>query len=104
MYNVSELAGMVQAVGHELGIKVDIRNTENPRTEREEHYYNPDHQHLLDLGYQPTQDVKGEIRIMLQDLCRYRDRIKAYEDLLLPDIRWDGRREKVKYLTAKPSK
>ena len=71
------------------------KNLENPRKELEEHYYNPDHQHLLDLGYQPTHDMEQELTIMLKDLIRYRSRIETRREALIPDIRWDGSRKKV---------
>ncbi|KKK89918.1 hypothetical protein LCGC14_2728270 [marine sediment metagenome] len=59
-----------------------------------------DHKHLVDLGYEPTHDVEHEIRIMLNDLMKYKDRIEARKEALIPDIRWDGRREKVEYLES----
>lgn len=98
VYDVTELALKVQKVAGELGLEVEVRNLENPRQEMEEHYYNPDHQHLFDLGYQPTHDVEAEMRIMLRDLMKYRDRIEAKREVLIPDVRWDGRREKVRFL------
>ena len=64
----------------------------------EEHYYNPDHQHLLDLGYQPTHDVEAEMKIMMQDLLKYRDKIEKFRNVLIPDIRWDGTRRSSKFL------
>jgi UDP-sulfoquinovose synthase len=100
VYDVTELALMVQKVAEELGLEVEVRNLENPRQEMEEHHYRPDHQHLSDLGYQPTQDVAGEMRLMLQDLMKYRARIEARRDALIPDVRWDGRREKVRFLNS----
>ena len=103
VYSIMELALMVQRAAGELGLEAEIRNLENPRAEMEEHYYNPDHQHLLDLGYQPTQDVAGELRVMLADLMRYRDRIEARRDALIPALRWDGRHERVRYMEARPN-
>lgn len=100
VYDVTELARKVEKVGNSLGLKVKIKNLENPRKEMEEHYYNPDHKHLVDLGYEPTHDVEHEIRIMLNDLMKYKDRIEARREALIPDIRWDGRREKVEYLES----
>lgn len=97
-YDVTELAQKVQKVARELGLEAEIRNIENPRMEMEEHYYNPDHQHLLDLGYRPTHDMEAELRVMLADLIKYRDRIEAYKDVLIPDIRWDGTRRKSAFL------
>jgi UDP-sulfoquinovose synthase len=104
VYDVTDLALKVQKAGAALGLDVVVRNLENPRKEMEEHYYKPDHQHLFDLGYQPTHDVEAEMRIMLRDLMRYRDRIEAKRDVLIPDVRWDGRREKVRFLETMPER
>jgi UDP-sulfoquinovose synthase len=98
VYDLTELAVKVQKVAGGLGLEVDVRNLENPRLEPEEHYYNPDHQHLLDLGYAPTRDMEGELKIMLKDLIKYKHRIQARSHALIPDIRWDGSRKKVIYL------
>ena len=51
VYDVTELALKVQKVAVSMGLDVTIRNLDNPRIEQEQHYYEPDHQHLLDLGY-----------------------------------------------------
>jgi UDP-sulfoquinovose synthase len=101
VYDVTELAGKVNQAGRSLGLKVEIRNVENPRKEKEEHYYNPDHNHLRELGYKPTHDLEAELRIVLTDLMKYRDRIEARREALLPDIRWDGTRRKVTFLTGR---
>jgi UDP-sulfoquinovose synthase len=100
VYDITELAQKVQKVAGSVGIDAEILNIENPRREMEDHYYNPDHKHLLDLGYQPTQGVESELRIMISDLIKYRDRIEAKREVLIPDVRWDGRREKCGYLYA----
>jgi UDP-sulfoquinovose synthase len=98
VYDLTELALKVQKVAEKLGLKVEVRNVENPRFELEDHYYNPDHQHLLDLGYTPTHDIETELEIMLKDLVQYKHRIEARAHALIPDIRWDGSRKKVSYL------
>jgi UDP-sulfoquinovose synthase len=92
VYSVAELAGLVKQVGESLGLTIAIQHLENPRAEAGEHYYNPDRQRLLDLGYVPTDDICGEIRQMLIDLLPHADRITRYRAALLPDIRWDGQR------------
>lgn len=98
VYDITELAQKVEKVGKGLALNVEIKNLENPRKEMEEHYYNPDHQQLLNLGYKPTHDVEEEIRTMLIDLIKYKNRIEAKKEALIPDIRWHGKREKVYYL------
>jgi UDP-sulfoquinovose synthase len=98
VYDITELARKVQSVASELGLDVDVRNLENPRQELDDHYYRPERQRLLDLGYEPTHDVEGEIRTMLSDLLPHRDRIERKSDVLIPDVRWRGRRRKVGFI------
>ena len=98
VYNVTELAERVQKIGNEFDLNVEIKRIENPRQEMEEHYYNPDHQGLLDLGYKPTTDMDAELRLMFDDLIRNSGRIEARKEALFPDIRWDGSRRKSEYL------
>jgi len=95
VYSVLELAKKVQRAGRAAGLDVTIRPLENPRLEPEDHHYNPDHRHLRDLGYRPTTDVDAAIRAMLADLAPYRDRIEAYRQVFVPDIRWNLARAKV---------
>jgi len=97
-YSITELAETVQRVGNRVGLNVEILPIENPRIEAEEHYYNPDHQHLLDLGYRPTHDMEAELDIMFKDLIPHRERIESRKEAQFPDIRWDGSRRKSKYL------
>ena len=99
VYDITALALKVQKVAGSLGFNVEVHNLENPRCEMESHYYNPDHRHLLDLGYQPTHDMEAEIKTVLQDLTKYEDRIEARAHVLIPDIRWDGTRHKVHFLS-----
>ena len=58
--SVNDLAQRVQKAGRILGLDVQIEAIGNPRKEAEEHYYNPVHTGLLDLGLDPhfmTDDV-----------------------------------------------
>lgn len=93
-YSIQELAVMTQEVSAEFGLTVEIKNYDNPRGELEEHYYNPDRENLLRIGYEPSQDVRSEMRIMIEDLLQYKDHIRQYEEVLVPDIRWDGSRRR----------
>jgi UDP-sulfoquinovose synthase len=89
-YSLEELALLVQQAASEHGIDVVIRRYENPRQETEAHYYHPDRAKLIELGYQPTHDVKSEMKLMLADLRPYKNRIWEKLSILVPDIRWDG--------------
>jgi len=100
VYEVTELALKVQAVSANHGVKVEVRNVDNPRMEAEEHYYNPDHQHLLDLGYQPTHDMDQELNLVMEDLLRFKSRIEGKKHAVAPDIHWSGARHKVDFKKA----
>lgn len=93
-YTIEELALLVRQAGNQCGLNVEIQKFENPRHEASAHYYNPDRARLVELGYQPTRDAAGEIRLMLTDLENYREQIRARLDVLVPDIRWDGTRQR----------
>ncbi len=92
VYSIIELADRIKKIASRVGLEVEIHPIENPRTEAEEHYYNPDHQHLLDLGYKPTQDMDTELENVLRDLIPHRLRIESRKEAQFPDIRWDGTR------------
>ncbi len=89
-YSIESFAVMVQSVASDLGLKVDIQHFDNPRKEADKHYYNPDRQQLVQLGYKPSGNTHGEIKLMLTDLMHYRDRILEKRHILIPNIRWDG--------------
>jgi UDP-sulfoquinovose synthase len=98
VYDITELAEIVRRVAARMGLEPTVRNTVNPRTELEDHYYNPERRKLIELGYRPTHDVEGEVEVMLHDLLAHRDRIEARRDVLLPKVRWDGRCREVGFM------
>jgi UDP-sulfoquinovose synthase len=85
-----DLARIVQQASANIGIQVEIAHLENPRRERENHYYNPQRQHLTDLGYTPQIDPVTHVQSMLGDLLPHKARILTHQDALMPTIHWDG--------------
>jgi UDP-sulfoquinovose synthase len=85
-FTVLELAELVARAGKEVGLDVTIDHIENPRIEREAHYYNATNTHLLDLGLQPHHLSETLIESMFDAIRRYRDR--ASLDHILPRTRW----------------
>jgi hypothetical protein len=80
--------------GAGVGQRVDLQPIENPRIEAESHYYNPDHQKLFDLGYEPALQDTQDMEEMLTDLMKYKERILEKRHVLIPEIRWDGQHKK----------
>ena len=91
-FNVLQHAERVQSVARASGIPCRIAHIENPRIERESHYYNARHTALLDLGLQPHPLDDRTIASMLDLAQRYRDRVSL--DLIEPKVKW-GREERV---------
>jgi UDP-sulfoquinovose synthase len=63
-FSVNELAEKVVRVGRQLDLDVQVKSLPNPRKEAEEHYYNPVHTGLLELGLEPnylTDDVLAQM-------------------------------------------
>jgi UDP-sulfoquinovose synthase len=75
VFDVADLAEKVRHAGGEIGIDVQVDHVPNPRLELEEHYYNPAHTKLLELGLQPTLLSETLIESMLEVIRRYRDRV-----------------------------
>ncbi len=77
---------MVQTVGRETGLKIEIDYLPDPRVEAEEHYYNAKHSSLLKLGLQPHLLSESLLDSLIHIAVRYRDRIDT--SLFLPQVNW----------------
>jgi UDP-sulfoquinovose synthase len=90
-FSIMELAELVQRAGKELNLDVTIKNIENPRVEREEHYYNARHTQLVDLGLNPHVLSETLIESMFRRIAEYKDRVIT--DHIMPATTWrTGRR------------
>jgi UDP-sulfoquinovose synthase len=88
-FSLLDLAELVQRAGREYGLTVRVDHLENPRVEAEEHYYNPKHTKLLDLGLKPHTLSETLIESMFGVIERYRDRIVT--DVIMPKTTWAPR-------------
>lgn len=88
-YSVIQLAEMVKSVyEEEFGKFAKIEHVPNPRVEKEEHYYNPEHEKLKKLGYKRARELREEAVIILNDLKKYRRNILRYKDVITPKTVW----------------
>jgi UDP-sulfoquinovose synthase len=85
-FSIMDLADMVGEVGRNLGYPVEVDHVDNPRVEAEEHYYNPTHTKLLDLGLKPHLLSAEVIESMFAAIERYKDRIIT--ERIMPRTRW----------------
>jgi UDP-sulfoquinovose synthase len=86
VYTIRDLAYLIWFTAKDMGYDSKIINIDNPRTESDDHYFEPEHKKLLNLGYKPTTNMKAEVIKMLRDIEPYKDNIK--KEVLMPDIQW----------------
>jgi UDP-sulfoquinovose synthase len=86
-FSVLELAGLVKGAAEHLGYAVEIQHCDNPRVEKEEHYYNPVHTKLLDLGLEPTLLGEELVESMIHTIERYKEHVIAGS--IDPHTRWN---------------
>jgi len=86
-FSVNQLAKLVQKTGRRFDLDVKIKSLPNPRKEAEDHYYNPVHTGLLDLGLKPhylTEDVLGE---MMETVLKYKKNIR--QECIFRGVKWE---------------
>ncbi|MBF2002733.1 MAG: NAD-dependent epimerase/dehydratase family protein [Synechococcales cyanobacterium C42_A2020_086] len=88
MFSVGDLALMVKKAGNALGMNVEINHLENPRVEKEEHYFNAKNTKLIDLGLQPHYLSDSLLDSLLNFAIKYRQRVD--EKQILPKVKWKG--------------
>jgi len=86
-FSVLELAELVKRAGEHHGYAVEIAHLDNPRVEKEEHYYNAAHTKLLDLGLEPTLLGEELVESMLGMIERHKSRV--IEGSIDPRTRWN---------------
>ncbi len=86
-FSVNELADRMVRVGRQLGLDVQAKSIPNPRKEPEEHYYNPDHSGLLELGLEPHYMTDEVLAEMLEQVRKYKDLIDV--DMIMPRVVWN---------------
>ena len=85
-FSVNELADRVVEAAREVGYAVEIKPVPNPRKEMEEHYYNPAHSGLLELGLEPNY-MSSEVLIgMLNQIIEHKERIDVGK--IMPRVKW----------------
>ena len=84
--SVNEIAEHVRAAGAAIGLDVAVESIPNPRIEPEEHYYNPTHSGLRELGLEPHLMTTDVLVGMLERVLEHRDAID--EARVRPRVRW----------------
>jgi UDP-sulfoquinovose synthase len=85
-FSVMELASEVCRAANSLGYNARIEHWDNPRVELEDHYYNPKHRGLIELGLEPRLLSEELIETMLHTVERFKDRVSLRA--IAPATQW----------------
>jgi UDP-sulfoquinovose synthase len=85
-FSVGDLAMMVKKAGNAMGLNVEVNNLDNPRIEKEEHYFNAKNTKLLDLGLQPHYLSDSLLDSLLNFAVKYQNRVDKNQ--ILPKVTW----------------
>jgi UDP-sulfoquinovose synthase len=90
IFSVLELAHRVERVAQRLGLEPTVAHVENPRVEREAHYYSSTNEHLLSLGLEPRLLDDGTITELIETAGRYAARIDRAQ--IAARVQWSDRK------------
>ncbi|MGV0027940.1 NAD-dependent epimerase/dehydratase family protein [Phormidesmis priestleyi] len=86
LFSVGDLAAMVAKAGTAIGLNIEVKSYENPRIEKEEHYFNAKNTNLLNLGLQPHYLSDSLLDSLLNFAVKYKDRVD--DSQILPKVTW----------------
>ncbi|HEY9601530.1 MAG TPA: NAD-dependent epimerase/dehydratase family protein [Allocoleopsis sp.] len=86
LFSVGDLAVMVQNAGTKMGLDIHVDHLENPRVEKEEHYFYAKNTSLLSLGLQPHYLSESLLDSLLIFAMRYSNRVDKNQ--ILPKVSW----------------
>jgi UDP-sulfoquinovose synthase len=86
-FSVNELAERILNAGQKIGLDVTIKSIENPRKEKEEHYYNPTHTGLVELGLEPHYLTEEVLIEMMDFIIKHKHNIVEHK--IFRGTKWD---------------
>lgn len=86
-FSINDLAGLVSSAREKKGLRTEVAHVPNPRVEAEEHYYNPKHTALLDLGLKPHFLSDTLVTSVISLVERYKEEVDPIL-LQMPSVSW----------------
>ena len=92
-YSINELTGLVKERGEKLfNYEIKVDHLDNPRVEKDQHYYNPEHRKLKELGFKPSKNLNDDIDVILKDVKLYDKIALKHKNVILPKTVWNKSR------------
>ena len=86
LFSVGDLAVMVKNAATTIGLDVAIDHLDNPRVEKEEHYFYAKNTNLLSLGLEPHYLSDSLLDSLLNFASKYQNRVDKNQ--ILPKVSW----------------
>ncbi|HAJ63493.1 MAG TPA: NAD-dependent dehydratase [Cyanobacteria bacterium UBA8543] len=86
LFSVGDLAVMVKNAATTIGLDVAINHLDNPRVEKEEHYFYAKNTNLLSLGLEPHYLSDSLLDSLLNFASKYQNRVDKNQ--ILPKVSW----------------
>ncbi len=86
LFSVGDLAVMVKNAATTIGLDVAINHLDNPRVEKEEHYFYAKNTSLLSLGLEPHYLSDSLLDSLLNFASKYQNRVDKNQ--ILPKVSW----------------
>jgi UDP-sulfoquinovose synthase len=86
LFSVGDLAVMVQNAGTKMGLDINVNHIDNPRVEKEEHYFYAKNTSLMSLGLQPHYLSDSLLDSLLNFALKYNHRVDKNQ--ILPKVSW----------------
>ena len=86
LFSVGDLAVMVKNAATSMGLDVAIDHLDNPRVEKEEHYFYAKNTSLLSLGLEPHYLSDSLLDSLLNFASKYQNRVDKNQ--ILPKVSW----------------
>jgi UDP-sulfoquinovose synthase len=85
-FSVLDLAKRVQQAVAREGVQANIAHVDNPRVEKESHYYNAKNTKLQELGLTPNLLTEDVLLGIFRTVVQHKDRVIL--DNVMPQIKW----------------
>ena len=86
IFSINQIAEKVFKIGNDRNHNVKIKNIKNPRSELDEHYYNPVFKGLEEIGVKPTYFTDDVINNIFKIVELYKNNIQ--KDVFFRGIKW----------------
>jgi len=88
IYNTLQLAHKVRRSGKAFGYDPEYVYIDDPRIEKQEHYYNVSHRILRNLGFRPKFKMDQVIRQVIEDMAKHVEILKEHQAIIWPNVLW----------------